>query len=321
MKRLIAILLTLCALLAMTACGDDYDPNAPISMFFVEGWYTKADASADLPLDTFHVDGSSYAVISYDASANELARYECWCEEDYNGFSVDIDGTVYTYKVQSGQMLDDAGSVVYTACEPLIDTPDNGGGNGGEVKTINHDAIMGTWSREDDAVQLVVDANGYHVERDGEKSKDVPVEIAPVSAEYLGLSYNGPVLSTDPTLGEFDVVLWILENGTVMYDDLQRRFYLHESLSGDARSLMYEKYDIVRDAWCSTTTEDVVYFNFDGVMRLISNGEVSDLGTWKHSSGTITVTYTDGTTEEIQNGDLIEVGALGQTFKREAQWG
>ncbi len=328
MKNVWILLLSLCILFSLAACGDDVSDDTPavLTLSNVAGYYKTHELyEGETPIDHFYVDADAATVTILDNFGERTDEvYACFCDE--NGFSIDFadDRGIVTY-LHSGTVLMDMTE------EPVFKYYDGYASNRDALNTsatVTLDELYGTWYRDgviggDEEVQIVIEEAGYHVVWGGEVGETAANQLIDLGAGYLGMEYEGATLQVDPFLGPFSSTLWVFEDGTVLYDDLFRRYYLKDSVTDEAqRAYIRDKYDLIRDAWPNTDDTGVIEFGFDGQVRTLDgDGFGSEvIGTWQYADGIVRMTYTDGTTEDVVYGDTLTVAYTGETYERYIEW-
>ncbi len=318
MKKLLSLLLAVMLLLTIAACGEDAPPTPKTTLEECDGWYERSQVWEDsLPGEIMHIDAASATATLYDEFYTELGSYPCRCDE--SGLQIDLDepiGTVVYFI--TGSVVDDAdGNWLYTYFDKL--------GQDMQVarRDFTLDDIVGTWYRDGDRsdYKLVVTDEVYYTEYDGEMGDEYPASVVTKSAESLGIDYEGSALEVDPFAGPFSFTLWILEDGRIMYDDFERRFWAKDTVTDDELPYLTMKMDVIRDAWCAEDGS-VIEFHFDGTVKALEGDsrEFERIGTWTLIKDVIQIKFDDGGGENIQFADEITVEALGKTYERSIEW-
>ncbi len=332
MKKQFIILLVICLLLSLAACGNDVpdhtDPEettdtsageiTELTLASIAGWWTKPEGFEGLTiLYTFSVDAENGILTSYDDYGNAIDTYACWC--DRNGFSIDA-GEIFgvsTYTFDGERLSDEDGNVHYVRCAP-IDPND---------APYTMSDLIGAWYQNgNDAVYAVFDESGYRMETVGFVTENGTALATKHTTYYDASKYSGPAVSLENESG-FSSTLWILDNGQTLYDDFRKNYYLRSSLTEEAYARLEEKYALIRDDWY-TDGEDMraLVFSFYGELWLRSsdgNGTWTTevIGNWDLRGDTVYLSYADGSTQEIDlSAENVVSDYCNQTFIRHAYW-
>lgn len=291
MKKILAILLALCLMGTMAACGgNDTDNSSDGSSSGNSSVTDEVVNIADFE-GVWKLDGAAAKIIKIDAANAQVTAYS------ENGIAY---GTFAAVATADGLALKMGalGDVVVKSATELTVTA---------LPTVTLPSIEGEWTYiwgdlPDDTSLSVTDGENFVI--NGTKED---------SGKYT-ISDNIIIMSPSGELGG-GVSHEVIGGGDVLHATTpSERYYVRKSaMDTDTGKALYNYYTLIANAWSDADGSMSPVFGKDG--KLLMSG--SELGFWYPTAAGATVEYTDGSKDDIVIADgSFTLNYFGKTFSK-----